>query len=34
MSNDVFIYNTVTGEVRGLGNGPNSNGVYVKMKEK
>ena len=34
MSDDVFIYNTVTGEVRGLGNGPRSVGVFVVMEEK
>ena len=30
-SNDVFIYNTLTGEVRGLGNGLTKTGVYTIM---
>ena len=34
MNNDTFILNKVTGEVRGLGNGPNSTGIYQVMKEK
>jgi len=34
MTNDVFIYNTVTGEVRGMGNGPDGKGIYKTMIEK
>ena len=31
INNDTFIFNKVTGEVRGMGNGPDKKGKYIIM---